>query len=533
MGFASKLAAGGMPGGMPPPGGAPGGAPYGAPPPQGQAPYGQAPPYGQQPGGYGGQQQPYGAPPGSAPPPQGPYGQQQPPQGPYGQQPPYGQQQQQQGPGGFAPPPTTGGPPGGPGGFGGPGGPGGFGAPGGPGGFGGAPGGFGGPGGPPPGGPSGFGAPGGPGGFGGAPGGYGSQPGQQQPPYGQQPGGYGAPGGQPPQPYGGQPPQQYGGQQPGGYGAPPPQQGYGQQAPGQYGAPPPGGSIRGQPSPQSAARAFPVLTTKLGYIAQTNRLESFYPPQAIQQIADRVSKTVDFDALTQQWRLQTSELAYDLASLALYDIVIYADDSGSMQAAENGERIDDLNMIVAKVAEIASLFDHDGISVRFMNSDQQGNNLRSETETSTLVRSVKYMGVTPLGTQLDAKVVQPLVLGPARNNQMQKPVLVITITDGEPVGENRDKVQTVIASAKQALQQTRYGGGAVAFQFAQVGKDTAAQRFLGTLDHDPVVGGMIDCTSYYELEQMEMAKKGVNLTPEMWLVKLMVGAVDRTYDEHD
>ena len=32
----------------------------------------------------------------------------------------------------------------------------------------------------------------------------------------------------------------------------------------------------------------------------------------------------------------------------------------------------------------------------------------------------------------------------------------------------------------------------------------------------------VDCTSYYELEQQEYARKGVNLTPELWLVKLMV-----------
>lgn len=82
--------------------------------------------------------------------------------------------------------------------------------------------------------------------------------------------------------------------------------------------------VLNQPHPASAQRAFPVIINKLNYVVQTNRLENFYPPQAIQQIADRISKTVNFDALTAQWKLQTPELAYDLASLALYDIVIYA-----------------------------------------------------------------------------------------------------------------------------------------------------------------------------------------------------------------
>ncbi len=44
---------------------------------------------------------------------------------------------------------------------------------------------------------------------------------------------------------------------------------------------------------------------------------------------------------------------------------------------------------------------------------------------------IKFTGTTPLGTSLDRKVLQPLVLGPARSQQLRKPVLVIAITDGE------------------------------------------------------------------------------------------------------
>ena len=54
------------------------------------------------------------------------------------------------------------------------------------------------------------------------------------------------------------------------------------------------------------------------------------------------------------------ELAHDLATLALYDIVIFADDSGSMVFEEGGERINDLKLIMGRVAEVATLFDEDG-----------------------------------------------------------------------------------------------------------------------------------------------------------------------------
>jgi hypothetical protein len=70
------------------------------------------------------------------------------------------------------------------------------------------------------------------------------------------------------------------------------------------------------------------------------------------------------------------ELAVDLSGLALYDIVILADDSSSMAFEEQGERIDDLKMILNRVAEVATLFDQDGITIRFLNSPAQGNNIR-------------------------------------------------------------------------------------------------------------------------------------------------------------
>ena len=47
-------------------------------------------------------------------------------------------------------------------------------------------------------------------------------------------------------------------------------------------------------------------------------------------------------------------------TLALYDVVIWADDSTSMSALDHGERIDDLRAILSRVADAATLFDTDG-----------------------------------------------------------------------------------------------------------------------------------------------------------------------------
>lgn len=63
-----------------------------------------------------------------------------------------------------------------------------------------------------------------------------------------------------------------------------------------------------------------------------------------------------------------------------------------------------------------------------------------------------------------------------------------------------------------------------------VGNDQRAQQFLGELDTHPVVGGLVDCISPYEAEQEEMMRKsGFNLTPDLYIMKLLMGGIDTSY----
>ena len=95
-----------------------------------------------------------------------------------------------------------------------------------------------------------------------------------------------------------------------------------------------------------------------------------------------------------------------------------------------------------------------------------------------------------------------MVLGPARNRQLQKPVLVVTITDGQPAGEMKTVVEDVLQYASNELSRMpQYGLGAAAFQFAQVGDDQQARAWLARIDSDPRIGHLVDCTSskFYKL----------------------------------
>ena len=69
---------------------------------------------------------------------------------------------------------------------------------------------------------------------------------------------------------------------------------------------------------------------------QVNSLQRFYPPQQLQAVAQRVA-ALDFQALAARWRMPV-ELALDFCSLALYDVILYCDDSGSMAFEVGGRR---------------------------------------------------------------------------------------------------------------------------------------------------------------------------------------------------
>ncbi|KAF2011269.1 hypothetical protein BU24DRAFT_354661, partial [Aaosphaeria arxii CBS 175.79] len=321
----------------------------------------------------------------------------------------------------------------------------------------------------------------------------------------------------------------------------PPQQQYG-------GGPPPqqyGGPGGGAPPPVQAGPAeIQGYKQLLISCIQEKQLQNFYPPNSpiIDQIAQKAPSLIN--QVIQRWRV-AKEIANDVVKLALYDIVLYIDDSGSMQFEEEGSRIKDLRLILDRVAFAATLFDPDGISVRFMNTDlsqqrdQSGRPLQdgiaNEGQIEAIMRGVQFKGLTPMGTALRRKVIDDIVLNQARNGTLKKPVLVITITDGQPAGEPQNAVFETINYAYGELARTRYGKGGLAFEFAQVGNDEMAKKFLGKLDEDPAVGPMVDCTSNFENEQEEMmrANPPVDLTPDLWIVKLLLGAIDASYDSKD
>jgi hypothetical protein len=71
----------------------------------------------------------------------------------------------------------------------------------------------------------------------------------------------------------------------------------------------------------------PSFISILQRIIAAKKLQKYYPNDAaLQPIIERLQH-VDFEGLRQQWRCSMYEIV-QLAAISLYDVVIYADDSG-------------------------------------------------------------------------------------------------------------------------------------------------------------------------------------------------------------
>jgi hypothetical protein len=110
----------------------------------------------------------------------------------------------------------------------------------------------------------------------------------------------------------------------------------------------------------------------------------------------------------------------------MYDIIFLMDDSGSI---EQGKLQGELKSLLKSTAFASSLFDQDGFSVRFMNSDREADNIRHGQQAEDLVDGVQFWGATPLVASL-RKLLKKQLGEPNQITTVQKPLLVIIITDG-------------------------------------------------------------------------------------------------------
>jgi hypothetical protein len=118
----------------------------------------------------------------------------------------------------------------------------------------------------------------------------------------------------------------------------------------------------------------------------------------------------------------------DVSSLDMYDIVIIADDSSSMnQSAGRGKtRWEELCESISKVVQLGSIFDDDGIDLFFLNREGKTNVTSYDIVHECFQKLPR--GYTPL-----TRCVKEIYAQYASN---PKPVILVIATDGEPSDDN-------------------------------------------------------------------------------------------------
>ncbi|KAI9771244.1 MAG: hypothetical protein M1839_002828 [Geoglossum umbratile] len=198
------------------------------------------------------------------------------------------------------------------------------------------------------------------------------------------------------------------------------------------------------------------------------------------------------------------------------------DDSGSMY---EGDRIEQLKKQLKAILKVDVMFDSvssekltEGVQVYFVNN-ATGKLVRKENEVEGFVDGIAFGGGTPLGTQLERKILGKLLGSPSA-----KPALVHIITDGQPNGESENKLPNVIKKYKRQLNT------GIVFSIVQVGNDPGAEALLVKLRDDPEVP--IHVTSD-DLGVENKNLKHVQLTVRDQALRSLVGAIDSVIAEDD
>ncbi|KAI8627918.1 hypothetical protein F5Y19DRAFT_440392 [Xylariaceae sp. FL1651] len=281
---------------------------------------------------------------------------------------------------------------------------------------------------------------------------------------------------------------------------------YGIPAPG----PIPGNDIE---EPQTAAD----FKNNLDNMVARGGLEKFFPPgnTYLQEVANQaVALKSDPNNL-----LNSPAQLDALAKLALYQPVLYCDDSGSMWDEEDGkgtgERWRAQIQLVKRMSEITTraVPNKRGCHLRFINWETPDlNNLDDARIDHEITNYSGPWGSTPIGTMLRKHVLDPIIYKDLNSDTPFKlPFLILVSTDGYPTrekamdgdpagqededhNEDPDRFRKEIRKCGDSLVQKGYRKDVVKFVISQIGKKISyeedaqkVKKFLDGLEFDPEI----------------------------------------------
>lgn len=302
------------------------------------------------------------------------------------------------------------------------------------------------------------------------------------------------------------------------------------------------------------------------------------PQQRLQATVNKATRH-DYQMCMELYKIPTIDIATDLSVLCLFDVIMLIDDSGSMNISgtrdmqgnlvsggtEDYDPTDnndmtrwDLAALLLKVgAQVMTMFDDDGISVRFFNKKSFGgakiDGITTSGDVDSLYRSIgKPNGGTYIGRAITDAFDQ-LVARNLAARTLSKPVLFVCYTDGV----SSDCIKTSVRNIRRQTRTSPYGSKSILFSFSQVGNDKPASDALEELDSDPDskakgpdgvevdaedgAGDITDCTSMYKNEKAQYDKaqltkpmeERVPYTEIFHTMKSWLGPLMEKYDKAD
>lgn len=241
-------------------------------------------------------------------------------------------------------------------------------------------------------------------------------------------------------------------------------------------------------------------------------------------LAGRTPMLAKLEAVLTRFEITIAD-ANELVVLQDYEIVIIADDSGSMSRSAQPphqrqlgkpvkSRWDELCETISEIVGIATCFDESGVDVYFLNR-QPLLGVKSATDVSfRRAFQTPPRGNTPL-TETLQRVAQKC------GDEQQ--TLLFIMTDGEPNGGKDSFIRMVRDTVSR--QRLRIQIMACTSEESEIG-------WLNALDHDLKE---VDVTDDYYSEKAEVIQAGQvsQFTRGDWCMKAMLGPVSAKFDAWD
>lgn len=117
--------------------------------------------------------------------------------------------------------------------------------------------------------------------------------------------------------------------------------------------------------------------------------------------------------------------------------------------------------LVERITQITTriLPEGEGVALRFINRsvDDASSNL-ALAQVGNILKSMalKTNGRSEIGTNLKAKILEPLVYSKIKAKQLERPLLIFIMTDGMPEPENESELVNAILECGEKLQDAGY-----------------------------------------------------------------------------